>query len=348
LPVRQEVDLVSLRHSKLVWEHSQARGNALVVLLALAEHANDSGVAWPSVGRLARMARVSRRSAFRCLSYLVNELREVARLGPTSTGPRATTRYKLLLPTGAPSDASEPHVTSDRSGTKGMTAESLDQCQPRHRSGDSADTQTIREPSCETSEKKGEENAPRAQTRAASPCSRETATPAEEIQRGPGAPGTAEPPDTTAALVTVADPEGLRIAWNRHAPHLIPCKGLTKSRVQLARARLAEHPALATWITIFETMDRSPFMRGENQWHWKGSFDWLVKSPDHVLRVLEGKYDHHESPSAAERQRIQDHIEAVRREYLVQKKPLTLQEEIEAARRHYQAWEKQDRQGKKP
>jgi hypothetical protein len=46
-----------------VWEQSKQRGSRLVLLLALADHANDDSVCWPGVARLAERARIERRSA---------------------------------------------------------------------------------------------------------------------------------------------------------------------------------------------------------------------------------------------------------------------------------------------
>ena len=40
-----------------VWERSKHQGGALLVLLGIADHANDQGVAYPSIERLARKIR---------------------------------------------------------------------------------------------------------------------------------------------------------------------------------------------------------------------------------------------------------------------------------------------------
>jgi hypothetical protein len=50
----------------LVWEHSQAEGTTLLVMLALADHCNDDGYCWPSLARIAAKSRISERSARRC------------------------------------------------------------------------------------------------------------------------------------------------------------------------------------------------------------------------------------------------------------------------------------------
>ena len=48
-----------------VWEKSQHSANALLLLLAVADFADDNGVAWPGHERLAKKTRVSRRHIIR-------------------------------------------------------------------------------------------------------------------------------------------------------------------------------------------------------------------------------------------------------------------------------------------
>lgn len=54
----------------LVWERAPYTAGSLIVLLALADWANDEGVAWPSMDRLAQKARIDRRSAQRIVRQL--------------------------------------------------------------------------------------------------------------------------------------------------------------------------------------------------------------------------------------------------------------------------------------
>lgn len=54
-----------------VFEHSNSKGTQRLVLLALADRANDYDEAWPSVARLAAAARTSTRSVQRALDGLV-------------------------------------------------------------------------------------------------------------------------------------------------------------------------------------------------------------------------------------------------------------------------------------
>jgi len=59
-----------------VWEDSRAANGSLLVLLCLADHANDEGRCWPSLERLAKRARLSERQVRRVLDALV-ELGEI-------------------------------------------------------------------------------------------------------------------------------------------------------------------------------------------------------------------------------------------------------------------------------
>ncbi|HEY5990576.1 MAG TPA: helix-turn-helix domain-containing protein, partial [Streptosporangiaceae bacterium] len=54
-----------------VWEKSQQKGSALLLLLAIADFADDRGVAWPSVGTLAKKIRMGERYVQRLLADLV-------------------------------------------------------------------------------------------------------------------------------------------------------------------------------------------------------------------------------------------------------------------------------------
>lgn len=49
---------MSLSISKAVWERAQARGTDLVILLCLADFADEDGVAAPSVATIAKRVRI--------------------------------------------------------------------------------------------------------------------------------------------------------------------------------------------------------------------------------------------------------------------------------------------------
>ncbi len=70
-----------------VWEHSRASHGNLLVLLAIADFADDRGRAYPSVPTLERKSRLSERGVQNALKALValGELRIVPGAGPNGT-----------------------------------------------------------------------------------------------------------------------------------------------------------------------------------------------------------------------------------------------------------------------
>ncbi len=63
---------MSISVSTVVWKRSKQKGNALLVLLALADYANDKKqeLAWPSVSTLPSKVRLSDRHVPRLLPAL--------------------------------------------------------------------------------------------------------------------------------------------------------------------------------------------------------------------------------------------------------------------------------------
>jgi helix-turn-helix protein len=85
---------MSMRMMTLVWEKSQHKGSELLLLLAIADNANDQGIAYPSIGTLAKKTRMSRRS----IQYLIHRVEQTGELHVSlGTGPRGCNEYCLLL-----------------------------------------------------------------------------------------------------------------------------------------------------------------------------------------------------------------------------------------------------------
>lgn len=63
---------MSIRVMSTVWEKSKASGTDLIVLLYIANTANDEGEAWPGIKRIAKHARVTERSVQYSLKRLVD------------------------------------------------------------------------------------------------------------------------------------------------------------------------------------------------------------------------------------------------------------------------------------
>ena len=83
---------MSIEVMTAVWRNAEMRGAPLLVLLALADYANDQGVCWPSLMTLALKSRVSERQVRRIL-------RSLERSGDIEVdvngGPRGVNLYKV-------------------------------------------------------------------------------------------------------------------------------------------------------------------------------------------------------------------------------------------------------------
>lgn len=81
-----------------VWKHSKASGNELLLLLAIADFANDRREAWPSVRTLSQRIRADERTVKRMIKRLMelDELRVEYEAGPR----RCNLYYVQRLPRG--------------------------------------------------------------------------------------------------------------------------------------------------------------------------------------------------------------------------------------------------------
>ncbi len=61
---------MSIKLMTRVWDETRFKGTELLVLLCLADHANDEGTCWPSYTKIALRARCSRRHAIRIMENL--------------------------------------------------------------------------------------------------------------------------------------------------------------------------------------------------------------------------------------------------------------------------------------
>lgn len=93
---------MSVEATTAVWRASKAKGGALLVHLALADHANDDYRAWPSVETLSRKAKLS----IRAVQYAIQELEGAGELKVNpSGGPHGVNMYTLTLCRGFYEDA---------------------------------------------------------------------------------------------------------------------------------------------------------------------------------------------------------------------------------------------------
>ena len=79
--------------------------------------------------------------------------------------------------------------------------------------------------------------------------------------------------------------------WNARTKPPIPrCEALSDDRRKHIRARLKKRP-LAEWGPIFDRVASSPFCLGQVGKDWVATIDWLIRSDNQAIRVLEGTYD---------------------------------------------------------
>lgn len=89
----------------LVWEHSKQAGNALLLLLAIADFADDNGVAFPSVLRLAKKSRMSERNTH----YVIAEIEKVGELEvKRGAGRNGTNLYQIKIEPTLPLFGADP------------------------------------------------------------------------------------------------------------------------------------------------------------------------------------------------------------------------------------------------
>jgi hypothetical protein len=94
---------MSIQIMTRVWQDSAQQGSSLVILLAIADFANDQGVAYPSVATLAQKARISESQVHWILRKLVDtgELTIKRQAGPHRCNLYAITDSRVLSSEGA-------------------------------------------------------------------------------------------------------------------------------------------------------------------------------------------------------------------------------------------------------
>ena len=109
---------MSIAASTAVWQRSQARGSARLVLLALADHAGPDGRAWPSAARLVKMTQLDVRNVQRALTRLVGAGEIIA----VGTGRRGVVIYEIAVCSAPAPPAEAPQVEASEVRRKHRTA----------------------------------------------------------------------------------------------------------------------------------------------------------------------------------------------------------------------------------
>ena len=82
---------MSIHIMALVWERAPYEGGTLLVLLALADWANEEGVTWPSMAQLAGKSRMQVRN----VRYILRKLEEAEMIHREQPGPQAARRRSI-------------------------------------------------------------------------------------------------------------------------------------------------------------------------------------------------------------------------------------------------------------
>ena len=96
---------MSVRTMARVWEQSQHAGTNLLMLLAIADFADDDGQAYPAVPTLALKCRMTARNANLILSVLRKSGELIVR---QNEGPKGTNKYLIPLKPASPLKGSSP------------------------------------------------------------------------------------------------------------------------------------------------------------------------------------------------------------------------------------------------
>ena len=110
-----------------------------------------------------------------------------------------------------------------------------------------------------------------------------------------------EIPDDCASVLTCIDsvsvseektPDAVLAAYREHCvPAGLPdVRELTDGRKAKLRARLAEPLFRENFVEVFRKAAVVPFLCGENKRGWKATFDFLIRSQETYMKVLEDGY----------------------------------------------------------
>lgn len=123
------------------------------------------------------------------------------------------------------------------------------------------------------------------------------ATPADAMRGDARGTGTGrkkvDPPSGEGPAAPSPSPEEIFATFNEVAARIgLPIAAkLTPQRRSQINARLKEHGGHG-WQRAFDKLVESPFLRGENDRHWRADIDFVVR-PGKFTKLIEGGYDRH-------------------------------------------------------
>lgn len=108
------------QHIKAVWSSSQSKGAARLVMLCIADHANENNLAWPGTGLIAQETQVSERQVQRAIDWLVAAGELAIMEAGNGRGNSTVYRFLLSLKGDKVSPNNQP-IKGDISSIKGDT-----------------------------------------------------------------------------------------------------------------------------------------------------------------------------------------------------------------------------------
>lgn len=82
--------------------------------------------------------------------------------------------------------------------------------------------------------------------------------------------------------------------WNSICQNLPKVSKLSDARRSKIKARLLEFGKPESWMptieALFEAVEASSFLRGDNKQNWQATFDWIFSNGTNWVKVMEGNY----------------------------------------------------------
>lgn len=219
---------MSIRIMTNVWERSDINPTQKLVLLALADWANDEGLCWPSIDRLCQKSGLKRRS----VQMAIHAMEELGILRREEVAGKGC-KYWIITP------VQEMHPRT-------KCTPPVQQMHPT-RALDAPNTSITHQLNVNDS-MSSDDDAP-------------------------------------------VRPDEIIDAWNSMAKRagLPEIKMLNPKRAASLKSRIKECPDVETWSTALQNIERSKFLRGENDRGWKANFDFLLQ-PSSFTKLIEGSY----------------------------------------------------------
>jgi hypothetical protein len=265
-----------------VWDHSQQTGTNLLMMLAIADMANDAGRCWPTMDRLAQKCRMERRQA----QYLIKHLVEVGELlvehgrgrgYPSIYVVKGAAECTLSGPAEEKVQSSAPFLEEKVQSSAPFPEMSNEKVQS------SAPFSAVNQELLQIQDLQDLRLKTRSKTRK------------DPKQPIPPPPSSSE---EAIELATITSAEAFVALYNANIPPGIPmAKTLSPERRQRIEKRLKDFPDRLFWLTCFRAPANSAFLRGERNGpghpRFKFTLNFLLSKKDGIencVKVYEGNY----------------------------------------------------------